>query len=156
MEKVIIAAVAENGVIGKDGELPWHFPEDMKHFKKLTTGNPVMMGRTTFESLPDHAKPLPDRTNIVLTHSGVEADVHEAGSMDEAYSIAEDHGDLVFIAGGASVYEQALPDADRIELTRIHGEPEGDTYFPEVDWSNWREVERDGREELSFITYRRK
>jgi dihydrofolate reductase len=156
MEKVIIAAVAENGVIGKDGELPWHIPEDMEHFKELTMGNPVMMGRTTFESLPGHARPLPDRTNIVLTRSGVEEDIHEAGSMDEAYRIAEKHGDKVFIAGGASIYKQALPEADRIELTRIHQEHEGDTRFPEVDWSNWKEVERDERDELTFLTYRRK
>jgi dihydrofolate reductase len=155
MEKIIVAAVAENGVIGKDGELPWHIPEDMEHFKELTTGNPVLMGRTTFESLPDSVRPLPGRTNIVLTRSGVEADVKEAGSIQEAYRTADEHGDKLFIIGGASVYEQTLDDADRMEITRIYEEYEGDTEFPDWDRSNWEEVKREDNEEFSFLTYER-
>lgn len=156
MEKIIIAAVAENRVIGKDGELPWHIPEDMEHFRELTTGNPVIMGRKTFESLPDSVKPLPDRTNIVLTRSGVEADVKEAESIDAAYRIAEKHGDCAFIIGGASVYRQVLGDADRMEITRIHEEYDGDTKFPEWEPENWEEVGREDHEDFSFLTYRRK
>jgi dihydrofolate reductase len=155
MEKIIVAAVAENGVIGKDGELPWHIPEDMEHFKNLTMGNPVLMGRTTFESLPNSVKPLPGRTNIVLTRSGVEADVKEAGTIEEAYRIAEEHGDKVYIAGGASVYEQMLEDTDRIEITRIHEEYDGDKEFPDWDTEDWEEVEREDHEDFSFLTYKR-
>jgi dihydrofolate reductase len=155
MEKIIVAAVAENGVIGKNGELPWHIPEDMKHFKELTMGNPVLMGRSTFESLPGSVRPLPGRTNIVLTRSGVEADVKEAGSLEEAYRTADEHGDKLFIIGGASVYEQTLDDADRMEVTRIHEEYEGDTEFPDWDRSNWEEVKREDHEDFSFMTYER-
>ena len=154
MEKVIVAAIAENGVIGKDGGLPWHYEEDMKHFRDLTTGHPVIMGRKTFEGLPDPARPLPDRTNIVLTGSGIEEDVHEASGLEEAYRIAGD-AEKVFIAGGASVYEQTLEDADRMEITRIHERYDGDTYFPEWDRSRWKETSRKDLQELSFITYRR-
>jgi dihydrofolate reductase len=156
MEKIIIAAVAENGVIGKDGDLPWHKPEDMKHFRELTTGKPVVMGRKTFESLPEDYRPLPDRRNIVLTRSGVEEDVEEASSLEEAWEIASEDSDRVFIAGGASVYESTLPEADRMEMTRIHEEYDGDTYFPEFDNSAWKETGRDEREDLSFISYRRR
>jgi dihydrofolate reductase len=156
MEKIIIAAVAENGVIGKDGDLPWHYPEDMKHFRELTTGNPVVMGRKTFESLPEDYRPLPDRKNIVLTRSGVDEDVHEASSLEEAWEIASEDSDRVFIAGGASVYESTLEEADRMELTRIHEEYDGDTCLPEFDGSEWEEVARDDHEDLSFISYRRR
>ncbi len=152
MEKIIVAAVAENGVIGKEGGLPWHYKEDMKHFRDLTTGYPVIMGRKTFEGLPDPARPLPDRTNIVLTRSGVDEDVHEASGIEEAYEIAGG-SEKVFIAGGASVYEQTMEEADRFELTRIHQEYDGDTYFPEWDRSAWTEVSREELDELSFISY---
>ncbi len=156
MEKIIIAAVAENGVIGKDGELPWHIPEDMEHFRELTTGNPVLMGRKTFESLPDSVKPLSDRTNIVLTRSGVEADVYEAESIDEGYRIAEDHGDgKVFIIGGAGVYEQTIEEADKMVLTEIKEDYDGDTYFPDFEKEKWLEERREDHEKFSFVTYTR-
>jgi dihydrofolate reductase len=153
MEKIIVAAIAENGVIGKNGELPWHIPEDMEHFKELTMGHPVLMGRTTFESLPDSVKPLPGRTNIVLTRSGVEADVKEAESPHQGYRIAEEHGDKVFIIGGASVYEQTLDDADRMEITRIHEEYDGDVKFPEWDEESWEEIDREDQGDFTFLTY---
>lgn len=158
MERIIIAAVSENGVIGKDGDIPWYFPEDLKHFKQKTMGFPVIMGSSTYRSLPEDFKPLPGRKNIVLTRSGIEADesVAVANSLDEAWSIAEEHGDKAFIIGGATVYEQTLSEADKLVITRIHEEFDGDTFFP--DWSSekWKEAERDDREDLSFIEYVRK
>ncbi len=159
MEKIIVAAVAENRVIGKDNDLPWHYPEDLKHFKELTTGFPVVMGSNTYLSLPDEYRPLPDRTNIVLTREEMDIDesVEQANSLDEAWKSAEETGkDRVFVIGGASVYRQTIELADRMVLTRIHEEYDGDTFFPEVDWSGWKEVERDDQEELSFVEYRRK
>ena len=156
MEKIIIVAVSENNVIGKDGDIPWYFPEDMKHFKELTTGNPVIMGRKTFQSLPDDFRPLPDRRNIVLTRSGFEAEgIETASSLEDAYKIAGENSDKAFIIGGSTIYRLGLEDADRIEMTRIHEEYEGDTYFPEMDEETWEEVERDEREDLSFVTYSR-
>jgi len=155
LEKVIIAAVAENGVIGKDGDIPWHIPEDLKRFKRLTTGNPVVMGRKTFESLPEEYRPLPGRTNIVLTLSGVKADVEEAESLDEAWMKADELSDKAFIIGGESVYRQCLDEADRIEITEIHEEYDGDSFFPEVDWSRWEEESRDKRSGFDFVRFER-
>lgn len=157
MEKIIIAAMAENRVIGKDGDIPWHYPEDLQHFREVTMGHPVVMGSSTYRSLPENYRPLSGRTNIVLTRSEIEADesVKTANSLDEAWELAEDTGkDKVFIMGGASVYEQTLDLADKMILTEIHQEYDGDTFFPEWDRDNW-EVERDDRGELSFVTYER-
>lgn len=156
MEKVIIAAIADNRVIGKDGDIPWHYPEDMEHFRQKTLGYPVVMGSDTFRSLPDDFRPLPDRPNIVLTRSGIDCsdpDVYEAGSLGEAWNIASGLDDKVFIAGGESVYRQCLGDADRMVITRIHDEFEGDTFFPEWQEDNWEEVSRQDGEELSFVEY---
>lgn len=159
MEKVIIVAMDENNVIGKDGDIPWYFPEDLKHFKEITTGYPVVMGSNTYRSLPKEHRPLSDRENIVLTRSGVDLDEDftEAGNLEEAWRIAEKTDkDKVFIAGGSTVYEQTINQADRMVVTRIHSEYEGDTYFPEFDESKWNETRRDERDEFSFITYERK
>lgn len=156
MEKIIIAAVAENGVIGKDGEIPWHIPEDLQHFKEKTTGHTVVMGRKTFESLPDSFKPLPDRQNIVLTRSDFSPkneSVNLANSLDEAWEEAEN--EKVFIIGGAGVYRQTLEEADKMILTEIHEEYEGDTYFPDFSEEDWREIEREEHEEFDFVEYRK-
>ncbi|MFT4892738.1 MAG: dihydrofolate reductase [Candidatus Nanohaloarchaea archaeon] len=157
MKKIIIAAVAENGVIGKDGDIPWHYSEDLKHFKQKTTGHSVIMGRKTYFSLPEDFRPLPDRKNIVLSRSNPELpeSVNLANSLEEAWEIAENHSGKAFIIGGAGVYEQAMNESDKMILTRIHQEYEGDTYFPEWDKENWKEIERDDREELSFVEYRK-
>ncbi len=157
MEKVIVAAVAENCVIGRDGELPWHYPEDLKHFKELTTGHPVVMGSNTYLSLPDDYRPLPGRTNIVLTRGEMDIDesVVQANSLAEAWDAAEEAGDTAYVIGGASVYEQVMDDADRMVLTEIHDSFEGDVYFPDWNEENWREVSRDDRGELSFVEYER-
>jgi dihydrofolate reductase len=158
VDKVIIAAVAENGVIGRDGDIPWDIPEDLEHFREVTMGYPLVMGSSTYRSLPGNARPLDGRKNIVLTRSGIDApeSVAEANSLDEAWEFARETGkEKVFVIGGASVYEQTLPEADRMILTRVHEEPEGDTYFPDWNRDNWEEVEREDRGEISFVTYSR-
>jgi len=157
MQKIIIAAVAENNVIGKDGDIPWHYSEDMKHFKQKTTGHSVIMGRKTYFSLPEDFRPLPDRKNIVLSRSEPELpeSVELANSLDEAWEKAEEHSSKAFIIGGAGVYKQAMQGADRMILTEVHEEYEGDTFFPEWNKDNWEEVKRDNREKLSFVEYRK-
>ena len=133
-EIVLIAALAEeNRVIGRDGDLPWHLPEDLKRFKRLTLGHPVLMGRKTFESIVERlGGPLPGRRSVVLTsRSGLydHPDVVVCSSLDEARAAVEGE-EVVFVAGGASVYEQTLPLAHRLELTLVEGAWEGDAEFP--------------------------
>lgn len=138
----LIAAVAENGVIGREGGLPWRIPEDLKFFKATTLGKPVIMGRKTYISI---GKPLPGRLNIVLTrdrtwHAQGVSTTHD---LDRALRIAQDSGaDEAMIIGGADIYEMALPMADRIYLTRIEREFEGDALFPSLDPQDWKEVAR--------------
>lgn len=151
---MIVAAIGRNGVIGVDGGLPWRIPADLARFKSMTMGHALVMGRATFESI---GRPLPGRSNIVLTrrpdwtHPGVDT----ASSLDEALSIAEERGQDVYIAGGADVYEQALPIADSMELTEVDAAPDGDTFFPAVDWSLWLETARQEHPGFRFVTYRR-
>ena len=167
---VLVAAVAANGVVGRDGEMPWHYPEDLAHFKQTTTGHPVVMGRTTYESIAAQLDgPLPDRTNVVLSTSDPDLpeDVVVAESVDEAVAAAADAAeamdvDTAYVVGGASVYEQFLPRADALVLTEIHESYEGDTHFPGWEagagWTaeGWAEVERDDRDDLSFVRYERR
>lgn len=131
----IIVAAAENNAIGKDNQLLWHLPDDMKFFKQTTSGFTVIMGRKTFESF---GKPLRNRRNIVITR---QADYHAKGtetvhSLEAALERCSEE-DRVFIIGGAEIYRQALPLTDELYLTRVHAAPEGDTYFPEVDLHSW-------------------
>jgi dihydrofolate reductase len=154
MLEVIIAAVARNGVIGLEGGLPWHIPEDLARFKELTLGNAVVMGRATFESI---GRPLPGRVNVVLTRrpDWARDDVITAHSLEEALSTVAELGVDAYIAGGAEVYAASLEEADRLELTEVDLEPEGDTWFPEVDWARWQEVSREVHPGFSFVTYER-
>lgn len=159
----IIVAIAENGAIGNKGDLVYHISADLKRFKSLTTGNTVLMGRRTFQSLPKGA--LPNRRNIVLTR---QTDAQFPGtevfpSIDEALKhCALD--EKVYIIGGADVYRQALPLADELELTRIHATPaEADTFFPEIDFSEWEltsstsfDPDERNPHPYSFLTYRRR
>ena len=140
MRLAIIAAVSQNGAIGKGGDLPWHFPEDTRRFKELTIGHPVIVGRRTFESI---GKPLKNRLNIVvsrrkdydLSNQGVTV----AGSIEEALKCAtRPLVDEAFCIGGAEIYRQMMPLADKIYLTRIEKHFNGDTFFPEIDMSVWR------------------
>jgi len=139
----LVVAVAENGVIGADNGLPWRLKGDMRHFKAVTMGKPVIMGRKTFQSI---GKPLPGRTNIVLTRKEdfVPDGVILVGSLDEALDAARQTGaSEVCVIGGGDIYAQALPRADRLHLTRVHMKARGDTYFPEIDPADWHEVSRE-------------
>lgn len=137
----LIVAVAENGVIGREGKLPWRIPEDMKWFKARTAGRPLVMGRKTWESFPK--RPLPGRTNIVVTRD--RAFRAEGGvvvnSLDAALDVARgEQPEEIMIIGGAEIYRAALPLAGRIYLTSVHGEIAGDTHFPEIDRDQWLET----------------
>jgi dihydrofolate reductase len=134
----LVVAASTNNVIGSDGGLPWHLPDDLRHFKRLTTGNPIVMGRRTFESI---GRPLPDRRNIVMTRDPdyVAPDCDVVSSVREALELVED-ADEVMIIGGGQVYRDFLPHADRIYLTRVQADVEGDTYFPDIDEAGWRLV----------------
>lgn len=136
----LVVAVARNGVIGNGNALPWRLPEDLRFFKALTMGKPILMGRKTYQSI---GKPLPGRRNLVLTRDrGFSAPgVDVVFSLDEALAAVSDAAELMVI-GGAEIYRMCLPRTQRIYLTRVHADVVGDTYFPQIDMRGWREVER--------------
>ena len=137
MRLSLIAAVADNGVIGSGNDIPWRLPEDWRRFKATTMGHHLLMGRLTWESI---GKPLPGRTTVVISRGRPElpAGVLRAGSLDEAIAISAAAGDQeTFVAGGAGIYHLALPRADRLYLTRVHASIEGDTYFPAWEEADW-------------------
>ena len=151
--------MAENGVIGRDNALPWRLPADLRHFKSLTLGKPVLMGRRTFESL---GRPLPGRHNIVLTRDAgwMTEGVTTVGSIDAALSAAGEAEELMVI-GGADVYRQCWPRLARIELTQVHAAPPGDTRLEDVDWGPWQAVSSErhpaydrNEYDYSFVTLR--
>ena len=167
IEIVLIVAVAENGVIGAKGTIPWRVRADVQRLKAMTMGKPVVMGRKTFESLP---KPLPGRTNIVVTR---DPNYRAAGaavttSFADARAIAL--GDAlrrfaaeIAVIGGAEIYAQWMDCADRLEVTEVHARPEGDTFFPAIDPAQWEEVARirnpataNDSADFSYVTYRRR
>ena len=137
MIRSLVVAVARNGVIGRDNRLPWRLPDDMAYFKRVTMGHPVVMGRRTWESI---GKPLPGRLNIVVTHNrGFQAPgCTVVGSLDEAWRAAGNAGEVCVI-GGTSLFQECLPIADRIHLTEVQADVEGDTWFPPFDRAEWRE-----------------
>ena len=167
MEIVLIVAVAENGVIGAGGTIPWRLKSDMARLQALTTGKPVVMGRKTFVSI---GRPLPGRTNIVVTRDlGFRADgVVVAHSFTDAKAIAT--GDAlrrfateIAVIGGAEIYAQWMDGADRLEITEVHARPDGDTRFPAVDLTAWEEVARvrnpagsHDSADFSYVTFRRR
>ncbi len=143
----LIAALAENRVIGRDNRMPWHLPADLKHFKAKTLGKPIVMGRKTWDSL---GRPLPGRLNLVVSRQpglvleGAEVFADLAGALRRAQDWAAAQGvDEVMLVGGAQLYAQAMPFADRLYLTRIALSPEGDAHFPAVDEAEWRRVEHE-------------
>lgn len=164
MKLSIIAAVAENGVIGRDGGLPWHLSADLKRFKRLTMGHAILMGRKTWESI---GRPLPGRTSIVISGQADYLPGHEevlvASSVEQALGMADDCGkDQAFVIGGAQIYAMTLPYANRLFLTRVHAEVEGEVFFPEVNWEQWQLIEEEKRTAddrndfaTSFQTYHR-
>ena len=147
MKVSLIVAVSQNGVIGKDNDLIWHLPKDMKFFKDTTMGHHVIMGRKNFESIPHKFRPLPNRTNIVITRqSDYKAeDSIVVNSVEEALKVAKSNGENeAFIIGGGQIYKLSLESnlIDRIYLTRIHQSFDGDTFFPELS-SDWEEIKRE-------------
>ena len=150
----LIAAVAANGVIGRDGDIPWRLPGEQKLFKARTVGHVLVMGRRTYESI---GRPLPDRTTIVVTRQpGWHADgVLTAGSVPEALARGAELDDEVFVAGGQEIYREALPVADRLVITRVDARPDGDTVFPPVDWAAWQELSREPKDGFEVVTYER-
>lgn len=159
----IAALSSENRGIGKDGDLPWHIPEDLKRFKRLTVDHPVIMGRKTWESIPQKYRPLPDRTNIILTRSSdYTADgAVVCNSLPSALKAAAEHDEVVYIIGGESVYKKALEleKVDRLELTFVEGTFECDTFFPEFG-DEFKEVAReeysDHSPPFTFCTFEKK
>jgi dihydrofolate reductase len=138
---VLVAAVADNGVIGRDGGMPWHLPEDFAHFRRVTAGHTLVMGRATYDSI---GRPLPGRPNVVVTRDPAwSADgVQVAHSPGQAWALADRHDGDVAVIGGSAVYAAALPLADVQVLTEVHLAPDGDTTYPAFDRAEWREVDR--------------
>jgi dihydrofolate reductase len=133
----LVAAMARNGAIGLDGDLPWHLPRELKHFKTITMGHPIVMGRKTWESI---GRPLPGRQNIVVTRNpDYRAEGCDVASSLEA-AVEVSNGDEVMVIGGGELYRQAMPHADRMVLTRVDCEPAADTWFPGWDPADWTEV----------------
>ncbi|UYZ63665.1 dihydrofolate reductase [Hymenobacter weizhouensis] len=158
----IVVAAADNNVIGGDNRLLWHLPQDLKHFKQLTLGHPIIMGRRTFESI---GRPLPGRTNIVVTRQqGWQAEgCQVAYSVPQALEMARALDEEVFVIGGGEIYRQALPATDVVYLTEVHHAFEGDVTFPDLGPGEWREESRqrhepDGKHAyaFSFVTLRRR
>lgn len=159
----IIAAVADNYAIGKSNNLPWHLPADLKHFKQLTTGHAIIMGKRTFQSLPNG--PLPGRKNIVLTsgiNEGVSQGYFEADSLEDALYLCEKEKQ-VFIIGGATVYKHCIDKVDSMYITWIHQSFNADTFFPQINFDEWKEVSREDFEadsnnpySYTFSVYERK
>jgi dihydrofolate reductase len=163
----LIAAVAQNGTVGRNNQLPWYLPEDLKYFKRTTLGKPILMGRKTWESI---GKPLPGRTNIVITRQdGYEAaGARVVATLDEALVLAESIATIdgvseLMVIGGAEIYAHALPLARRLYLTEVHAEVTGDARFPEWDSTQWSELSRERHEagengsfDYSFVVYERR
>jgi len=161
-----MVAAAENGVIGRNNSLPWHLPQDLRNFKRVTMGKPIVMGRKTFESI---GRALPGRCNIVISQNPdySAAGVRLVASLEEALLLAEhvasiDGAPEAVVIGGAEIYALALPRADRLYLTRVHAIVDGDTQLPPIDWREWREVGRerhtadgDNPYDYSFLVYER-
>ena len=156
MEIALIYACASNGVIGKDGNMPWHLPEDLAHFKALTTGAPVIMGRKTWDSLPPRFRPLPGRSNIVITRQTDwhQNDVQRASSLREALSLAEQtKTTTAWVIGGAQIYAQALPLAQRVEMTVIEQAIDGDAFAPQLPATEWQESSRSSHRSSTGLRY---
>lgn len=147
---VLVAAVADNGVIGTGDDIPWHLPEDLAHFRRTTEGNVVVMGRRTYDTI---GRPLPRRTNVVVTR---QPDWHAdgvlvAGSWEEARAIAAEHPGDVMVIGGAEIYTLALPDADLQVLTEVHLAPEGEVRYPDFERTEWREMSRESHDGYDIV-----
>ena len=161
MSLILIAAVSDNDVIGLNGKVPWYIPEDMKRFKELTLNHPVIMGRKTYESIPDNSRPLPKRKNIILSRTLNHGDgIYIARNIEEVLALTENQDS--YVIGGRKIYGLFLPIVNRMEITRVHRNFEGDTSFPEVNWNEWRVITMERRVSenenisYSFFTYERR
>lgn len=155
MEIALIAAMTTQGVIGYQNKLPWHFPEELKYFKKITLGKPIIMGRKTFESMGK--RPLPGRKNIILTQSQnyMADNCIVVDSVKRALEMASEAEEIMII-GGANVYQQFLPLASRLYITFIHQEYAGDAYFPKVDWDEWEIVSEDPKDDYTIKVFKKR
>ncbi len=150
----IIVAMTKRGVIGKRNTLPWHISDELKHFKKVTDGSVVIMGRKTFESI---GKPLPNRINIIVSKSMTESPgVEVTSSFEEALNISSHYDKDVFVIGGATLFQQALPFAKKLYISYIKKEYEGDTYFPEISFDEWKEEKKEEYSDFDVVLYSRK
>ena len=150
----LIVAVAKNGVIGANNQLLWHISDDLKRFKAITSGSPIIMGRKTFESL---GRPLPNRHNIVVTRNEqfpLPEGVTRANSLADAIEKAQGEKEI-FVIGGGQIYKQSIELADKIYITEVDQTPEGDTVFPEIDKNIWNEILREEHDGFSFVDYER-
>jgi dihydrofolate reductase len=156
-EIILIAAVARNRVIGKDNRLLWNLPEDMAHFKALTAGHAVLMGRKTWESLPERFRPLPGRHNIVISRqAGYAAPGADLADSLETGLQRASTAERLFIIGGEQIYRQALPLADRLEITEVDLAPDGDAWFPEIPAVDWQMTQKKEGAGCAFLTYTRR
>lgn len=160
MTVTLIAAVAANGVIGAGNDIPWQLPGDQRRFKELTWGHPIVMGRKTFDSI---GRVLPGRISIVVTRSpswtppgGPSDDVQVAASVDEALEIARSIDADVYVIGGGEIYAATLERADRLEITEVQVEADGDAFFPRIDGAEWHEVAREPHADFNYVTYERR
>ncbi len=162
----IIAAVSENNVIGLNNDLVWNLPTDMKFFKEKTRGHHVLMGRRNFESIPEKFRPLPYRTNIVVTRKNLtsENNVRFVNEIEKGIEIArQNNEEELFIIGGGNIYKQTMDIADKLYLTRVHADFEGDTFFPDVDETKWKEessklikADANHKFDFTFLEYSKK
>lgn len=151
----VIAAMADNRVIAKDNAMPWHVSEDLRHFRKITTGGVLIMGRKTFESIG--CKPLPNRPHVIVSRTFPETPgVDVCRTFEAALKKARSYGKPVFSAGGAEIYRQSIPHTNRMYLSRIRGDFDGDTFFPEFDASEWRLTSKEERDEFTLLVYERR
>lgn len=161
MDLILIVAISENNIIGNENKIPWHIPEDLKRFKELTLNHPVIMGRKTYESIPKKFRPLPKRKNIVLSNTlDPQKGIYIAKTIEEALELTK-NGDS-YVIGGEKVYRSFLPTANKLEITKVHRFFKGDTFFPELDWSEWnlfseeKGISQNEEIQYSFLTYTRR
>lgn len=157
MSLALIAAIAKNNCIGKDGKLPWHLPEDLKHFKELTVGKPVLMGRKTWESLPENVRPLPERVNIVITRQQnypVPEGVKLYDNVMDA--VLENPDEDIMVIGGGEIFRETIGLADTLYITHVDQTVDGQAFFPTIDPALWKETARENHEGYAFVTYKKR
>ncbi len=156
----LIVAFGKNQVIGKDNAMPWHYPEDLKYFKRITTGHKVVMGANTFHSILDCLnQPFPNRENVIITHEKIEKNYENViyfDNLDVIINKYKDSEEEVFIAGGASIYEQMLEHCNKLYITHIDKEFEGDAHFPKIDYSKFDKISSNVLGDLDFCVYERR